>query len=164
MKNENNNKKINQTRRQRGYTFENTIVKKLNDSSNWSAKRLGSPSTALPDVMGINDMYKTVIAIEAKSTLGNLVYIPQDQIERCKDWVNQFGVYDIKIVILAFKFGQTIQKIKDKLVSRKLTYFYKVFPHKTIPPCEVRGDFHGNTWRKIDDGSWVVIEMENFKI
>lgn len=152
-----NNKKINQTRRQRGYVFENTIVQKLNGSSNWSAKRLGSPSTALPDVMGINNVYKTVIAIEAKSTVGNLVYVPQDQVERCRDWVNQFGVYDSKIVILAFKFGQVPR-------VRKLTYFYKVFPHKNIPPCEVKGDSHGITWRKIDDGSWVVIEMENFKI
>lgn len=150
------NKKINQIRRQRGYTFENTIVQKLNNSSNWSAKRLGSPSTALPDVMGINNMYKTVIAIEAKSTVGNLVYVPQDQIERCRDWVNQFGIYDTKIVILAFKFGQVPNK-------RKLTYFYKVFPHKNIESCEVKGDSHGNVWRKIYD-NWVPLVMENFKI
>ena len=150
------------TRRQRGYAFENTIVLKLNSHSNWSAKRLGSPSTALPDVMGINNIYKTVIAIEAKSTHSNLVYVPQDQIERCRDWVNQFGVYDVKKVILAFKFGQTIQIIKNKPVSRKLTYFYKVFPHKTIEPCEVKGDSFGFTWKKIDE-KWIPLEMEDFK-
>lgn len=150
-----NNKKINQTRRQRGYAFENAIVQKLNGCSYWSAKRLGSPSTALPDVMGINDMYKTVIAIEAKSTHSNMVYVPQDQIERCRDWVNQFGVYDTKTVVLAFKFGQVPRE-------RKLTYFYKVFPHKTIEPCEVKGDFRGITWRRIDN-NWIPIEMENFK-
>ncbi len=158
---EKNNKKINKTRRQRGYAFEKYLVQRFNDKSGWSAKRLGSPSTALPDVMGINDMYKTVIAIEAKSTVANIVYVPQDQIERCRDWINQFGVYDVKKVILAFKFGQTIQKIKDKFVSRKLIYFYKVFPHKTIEPCEVKGDYRGITWRKID-GSWIPIEMEDF--
>jgi len=107
-------------------------------------------------------MYKTVIAIEAKSTVANIVYVPQDQIERCRDWVNQFGVYDAKKVILAFKFGQTIQKIKNKLVSRKLIYFYKIFPHKTIEPCEVKGDYRGITWRKIDS-NWIPIEMEDFK-
>ena len=143
-------------RRSRGYVFENTIVKILNDSSNWGGVRLGSPSTKLPDVMGINNMYKTVIAIEAKSTVGNLVYVPQDQIERCINWVNQFGVYDVKIVILAFKFGQVPRE-------RKLTYFYKIFPHKTIPPCEVKGDSHGTTWRKTDNG-WIALVMENFKI
>ena len=151
------NKKINQTRRQRGYAFENSIVKKFNDSGNgWFAKRLGSPSTNLPDVMGVNNFYKTVIAIEAKSTVCNLVYVPQDQIERCRDWVNQFGVYDTKKVILAFKFGQVPNK-------RKLTYFYKFFPYKTIEPCEVKGDHNGLTWRKIDD-TWVPFEMEDFKI
>jgi len=149
-----NNEKINQIRRQRGYAFENAIVQKLNGFSNWSAKRLGSPSTALPDVMGINDMYKTVIAIEAKSTVSNLVYVPQDQIERCRDWVNQFGVYNTKKVILAFKFGQVPGQ-------RKLTYYYKVFPHKTIAPCEVKGDYRGITWRKIND-HWIPLEMEKF--
>ncbi|MCZ6582758.1 MAG: resolvase, partial [Thaumarchaeota archaeon] len=83
-----NNKKTNKIRRQRGYAFENHIVQRFNDISGWSAKRLGSPSTALPDVMVINDMYKTVIAIEAKSTVQNYAYVPQDQIERCRDWVN----------------------------------------------------------------------------
>ena len=151
-----NNKKTNRTRKQRGYVFESSIVEKLNNSTFWIAKRLGSPSTNLPDVMGINNACKTVIAIEAKSTVGNLVYIPQDQIERCRDWVNLFRIYDNKIVVLAFKFGQ----VPDK---RKLTYFYKVFPHKTIEPCEIKCNSLGFTWRKIE-GSWISFGLQDFEL
>jgi len=152
----NETKKSSNLRRHRGYAFENSIVIKINNASGWTGKRLGSPSVALPDVMGINNIYKTVIAIEAKSTHNNLVYVPQDQVERCRDWVNQFGVYDNKIVILAFKFGQIPGK-------RKLTYYYKIFPHKSIDSCEVKGDQYGKTWRKIED-QWVPLVMEDFKL
>ena len=44
-------KKINKTRRQRGYTWENTLVKRFNSIKSWKAFRLGSPSVALPDVL-----------------------------------------------------------------------------------------------------------------
>ena len=107
-------KKINKTRRQRGYAFESSIVKKFNQSSYWIAKRLGSPSTNLPDVMGIDNSHKTIIALEAKSTAGNVVYVPQDQIERCEQWIKHFQLYEIKQVLLGFKFGQIKGKRKLK--------------------------------------------------
>jgi len=46
-----NNQKIAKTRRQRGYQWENTLVKRFNSVKNWKAFRLGSPSVALPDVL-----------------------------------------------------------------------------------------------------------------
>ena len=72
------------TRRQRGYHWEDTIVKRFNASDGWTALRLGSPSTSLPDIMAVSTKYDTLYAIEAKSgTVGSLP-VPIDQIERCK--------------------------------------------------------------------------------
>ncbi len=156
-------KKINQTRKNRGYSFENRIVKTFNDSTGWFAKRLGGASIYLPDVMCINDIYSTVIAIEAKSTTQNYAYVPQDQIERCRDWVNMFGRYDRKMVVLAFKFGRTILSKKDNFVNRKPRIFYKVFPHKQFKPSDVRADYDGNILIKRND-EWEPLVMENFKI
>ena len=50
-----NNQKIAKTRRQRGYQWENTLVKRFNSVENWKAFRLGSPSVALPDVLVVSD-------------------------------------------------------------------------------------------------------------
>ena len=43
------NKKSAKLRRQRGYHWEDTLVKRFNALENWKAFRLGSPSVALPD-------------------------------------------------------------------------------------------------------------------
>lgn len=149
-----NNKKTNKTRRQRGYAFESSIVKMLYNSTNWIGKRLGSPSTNLPDVMGINNDIRTIIAIEAKSTHQTLAYVPYDQIERCSDWINHFQVYDKKMVVLAFKFGQITGK-------RKLKIIYKVYPIGKYLPRDVRCDYEGNIWIKILN-RWLSVKMEDF--
>ena len=87
------------TRRQRGYHWEDTIVKRFNASDGWTV-RLGSPSTSLPDIMAVSTKYDTLYAIEAKSgTVGSLP-VPIDQIERCK----------------------RINDIFDKYASRKIVY------------------------------------------
>ena len=51
-----NFKKIAQTRRQRGYNWEDTLVKRFNKMDNWKAFRLGSPSVALPDILCVNNI------------------------------------------------------------------------------------------------------------
>lgn len=152
-------KKTNQIRRQRGYAFENHIVKLFGDLGGWSAKRLGSPSIKLPDVMCVNNMYQTMMAIEAKSTVQDYAYVPADQVQRCIDWVNQFTLYNTKQVVLAFKFGRTIINFKGTPRPRKLRYFYKIFPHKKISPTDVRIDYDGNIMIK-DDGKWIAKPME----
>ena len=48
-------KKIAKTRRQRGYQWEDTLVKRFNSLEGWKAFRLGSPSVALPDVLVVNN-------------------------------------------------------------------------------------------------------------
>jgi len=45
------------TRKQRGYQWEDTVVKRFNNTKNWKAFRLGSPSTGLPDVLAVSLSY-----------------------------------------------------------------------------------------------------------
>ena len=126
-------KKTSRIRRQRGYSFEKHVVAKL-IHLNYQAKRLGSPSTELPDVFGIK--YDNVVAIECKSTSGKYAYVPEDQIQRCIDWVNMFGKYEQE-VILAFKF-------KSIPGQRKLRYHYKIYPHERYDAMDIRCDYEGN--------------------
>ena len=98
------NKKTAQIRRQRGYNWEDTLVKRFNSVKSWKAFRLGSPSIALPDVLAVNNIKSTIFTIEAKSGTGTTLPVPFDQIERCINWVDNFQVYQNREVILAFKF------------------------------------------------------------
>ncbi|MEM4253171.1 MAG: resolvase, partial [Candidatus Nitrosotenuis sp.] len=53
------NKKIARTRRQRGYHWEDTLVKRFNGLEDWKAFRLGSPSVALPDILAVSTSNST---------------------------------------------------------------------------------------------------------
>ena len=99
-----NNKKAAKIRRQRGYQWEDTIVKRFKNTEKWKAFRLGSPSIALPDVLAINTEESTIFSIEAKSGTSTSLPVPADQIERCMEWVNTFDIFKKRNVILAFKF------------------------------------------------------------
>ena len=79
------NKKIARTRRQRGYHWEDTLVKRFNSAENWKAFRLGSPSVALPDVLAVNTQNSMIFTIEAKSGTSTSLPVPADQIERCQN-------------------------------------------------------------------------------
>lgn len=92
------------TRRQRGYRWEDVLVKRLNSCDGWRAFRLGSPSVGLPDVVAANAKLDTMLAIEAKSGSRNAVHVPADQIERCVNWLDAFGRYSNRHPVLAFKF------------------------------------------------------------
>ena len=98
------NQKIARTRRQRGYNWEDTLVKRFNSSENWKAFRLGSPSIALPDVLAVNTAKSALFTIEAKSGTSTSLPVPADQIERCQRWVDTFDIYQDRKVVLAFKF------------------------------------------------------------
>ena len=97
-------KKIAKTRRQRGYQWEDTLVKRFNKMDGWKAFRLGSPSVALPDILSVNNEDSILYTLEAKSGTGTTLQVPFDQIERCLSWVNNFRVYHNREVIFAFKF------------------------------------------------------------
>ena len=124
------NKKTARTRRQRGYNWEDTLVKRFNSIKSWKAFRLGSPSVALPDVLSVNNLESMIFTIEAKSGTGTTLHVPFDQIERCLNWINNFRVYQNREVILAFKFLSKKRIGVGKYEKRELHEFYKVWDKK----------------------------------
>lgn len=121
------NQKTQRTRRQRGYFWEDTLVKRFNSLDGWKAFRLGSPSVALPDILVVNNKKSTIFTIEAKSGTTDRLPVPSDQISRCLNWINNFGVYKNRKVILAFKFLSKKRVGLGQYESRELREFYKVW-------------------------------------
>jgi Holliday junction resolvase len=113
-------KKVNKTRKSRGYSFEKTqIVQAFNThpSGEWNAKRLGGATTHLPDIVVTNNANSILYSIEAKSGDTDRLYIPRDEIERCIDITTKFlSSYRNRYVVLAFKFKG------NKALKRKLQY------------------------------------------
>ncbi len=122
-----NNKKIAKTRRQRGYHWEDTLVKRFNALEDWKAFRLGSPSTALPDVLAVNTEKSSIFSIEAKSGTVSSLPVPADQIKRCLRWADTFDIYNNRKVILAFKFLSKKRIGLGQYESRELREFFKVW-------------------------------------
>ena len=126
-KSKKNNQKASKMRRQRGYQWEDTIVKRFNGTQNWKAFRLGSPSIALPDVLAVNNNESTIFTIEAKSGTGTSLPVPADQIERCLLWIKTFDIYKKKSVILAFKFLSKKRIDIGEYEHRELREFFKIW-------------------------------------
>jgi len=144
------NKKIARTRRQRGYNWEDTLVKRFNALSNWKAFRLGSPSVALPDVLAVNNIQSIIYTLEAKSGTGTTLQVPFDQIIRCQNWTNHFEVYKKRKVVLAFKFLSKKRVGVGKYENRQLREFYKVWDDsKKVIDCVCT--YNGDTYA-IKDG------------
>jgi len=122
-----NNQKIARIRRQRGYQWEDTIVKRFNNTNEWKAFRLGSPSIALPDVLAVNTNNSTIFTIEAKSGTSTSLPVPADQIERCLSWIKTFDIYKKRNVLLAFKFLSKKRIGIGKYESRELREFFKIW-------------------------------------
>jgi len=136
-----NHRRAAHTRRQRGYHWEDTIVKRFNASDNWKAFRLGSPSTGLPDVLAVNTQESTIFTIEAKSGTTNLLPVPDDQIERCQKWVNTFDIYQKRNVLLAFKFLSKKRTGLGTYEKRELREFFKIWdPSLGITNCSCNYD------------------------
>src|SRR5919197_1058533 len=115
-------------RRSRGYSYEHTLVQRLNNGL-WQARRLGGSSTGLPDIVAVNNTDGILLTIEAKSGTSDILYVPQDQIERCLLIRNMFGMYPKRHIILAFKFMSKKRfRRKNETVyeSRRLIEYYKV--------------------------------------
>ena len=143
------NQKIARTRRQRGYSWESTLVKRFNSLSDWSAFRLGSPSVALPDVLVVSNRNSTLFTIEAKSGTGTTLQVPFDQIIRCLNWTNHFELYKTRKVVLAFKFLSKKRIGVGKYENRQLREFYKVWDKsKKIVDCVCTYD--GKTYALVD--------------
>ena len=140
-----NFKKIAKTRRQRGYNWEDTLVKRFNKMENWKAFRLGSPSVALPDILCVNNEDRILFTIEAKSGTGTTLTVHYDQIIRCLNWTNNFEVYDTRQVILAFKFLSKKRIGVGEYESRELREFYKVWDQRK-KPTDIVCKYDGSTY------------------
>jgi Holliday junction resolvase len=113
-------------RRSRGYSYEHTLVQRLNNGS-WVARRLGGSSTGLPDIVAVNNKEATLLSIEAKSGTGDALYVRPDQLQRCLLIRDMFGYYKKKHVILAFKFMRKKRFTRRKQVvyeKRRLVEYY----------------------------------------
>ena len=144
-----NNQKASRMRRQRGYQWEDTIVKRFKGAEDWKAFRLGSPSVALPDVLAVNTKKSTVYTIEAKSGTTTSLAVPFDQIERCLEWIKTFDIYKKRQVILAFKFLSKKRVGLGKYESRELREYFKVWEDSLkITDCVCTYD--GKFYAKID--------------
>ena len=147
-------------RRQRGYQWEDTLVKRFNSQKGWKAFRLGSPSTGLPDILAVNTHTKHLIVIEAKSGSGNTLSVPADQIERCMMWINTFSAYKKRHVILAYKFGSKMRIGTARYSKRPLREFYKIRGPRTALTeciCTYDGKFYAKHDNKSDTSSKVPI-------
>ena len=143
------NQKSARLRRQRGYHWEDTIVKRFNGSDQWRAFRLGSPSIALPDVLAVNTNESTLFAIEAKSGTSTSLPVPFDQIERCLDWTKTFDIYKKRKVLLAFKFLYKKRIDIGKYESRELREYFKIWDESLdITDCVCT--YEGKFYAKID--------------
>ena len=131
-------------RRQRGYHWEDTVVKRFNELNGWNAFRLGSPSVSLPDILAVSTKNSTIFTIEAKSGTVSSLPVPSDQIERCLKWAQTFDVYKTQKVILAFKFLSKKRIAIDQYESRQLREFFKVWDESqeiTDCVCTYEGKF-----------------------
>ncbi|WP_048097329.1 resolvase [Candidatus Nitrosopumilus salaria] len=147
-KSKTNNQKAARTRRQRGYQWEDTIVKRFNSTDNWKAFRLGSPSIALPDVLAVNTDNSTIFTIEAKSGTSTSLPVPADQIERCLSWIKTFDIYKKRNVILAFKFLSKKRIGVGEYESRELREFFKIWDESleiSDCVCNYDGKFFAKT-------------------
>src|SRR5574338_386475 len=121
------NKRVARTRRQRGYNWEDTLVKRFNALDNWKAFRLGSPSVALPDILAVSTSANTIFTIEAKSGTGTTLQVPYDQIIRCLKWIHTFELYNTRKTIIAFKFLSKKRIGTGKYEHRQLREFFKIW-------------------------------------
>ncbi len=140
-----NNQRAARTRRQRGYQWEDTIVKRFNSTNTWKAFRLGSPSIALPDVLAVNTDNSAIFTIEAKSGTSTSLPVPADQIERCLSWIKTFDIYKKRNVLLAFKFLSKKRIDIGKYENRELREYFKIWDESleiTDCVCTYEGKFY----------------------
>jgi Holliday junction resolvase - archaeal type len=102
--------------KKRGYDWEDKVVK-IFIKKGWKAIRLGSPSVHLPDVLAINDQKNMIVAVEAKASKDDKIYVPLAEITRLFSFLEMFGAYRRKEAVLAIKF----LKVKGKRCVKSFT-------------------------------------------
>ena len=154
--------KISRTRRQRGYQWEDTLVKRFNKLDSWKAFRLGSPSVALPDILSLNNEDSIIFTIEAKSGTSTSLTVPFDQIIRCMNWTENFKVYQTRQVILAFKFLSKKRIGNSLYEKRELREFFKVWNTK-LTPIDIVCKYDGTTYGLIN-GKRKSIKLKDYRM
>ena len=153
------NQKIARTRRQRGYNWEDTLVKRFNALDTWKAFRLGSPSVALPDILVVNTNASIIYVIEAKSGTSTTLRVPYDQIIRCLKWIDTFDLYHTRKMIIAFKFMSKKRIGKGEYEHRELKEYYKVWD-KSLTPMDFVCTYDGDTYA-ISEGKRKTIVLDD---
>lgn len=143
------NQRLARTRRQRGYNWEDTLVKRFNSTSGWRAFRLGSPSVALPDILAVSTMENTIYVIEAKSGTSTTLRVPYDQIWRCLKWTTTFDIFKERKMIIAFKFLSKKRIGKGKYEHRELREYYKTW-NESYPVTDFMCSYDGLTYVNLD--------------
>lgn len=156
------NKKIARTRRQRGYHWEDTLVKRFNALEEWKGFRLGSPSVGLPDILAVSTKNSTIFTIEAKSGTTNSLVVPFDQIERCLRWTDTFELYHTRRVIFAFKFLSKKRIGLSLYEKRELREYYKVWD-KSNTITDFACNYDGTTYSLID-GKRQRLDLEDYQM
>lgn len=139
------NQRIARTRRQRGYNWEDTLVKRFNAVEGWKAFRLGSPSVGLPDILAVSTTENIIYTIEAKSGTNTTLRVPFDQIQRCLKWIHTFELYETRKMIIAFKFSSKKRIGTGKYEHRELREFFKIWDEK-YPITDFICTYDGDTY------------------
>ncbi|MGC8600239.1 MAG: hypothetical protein ACP5LX_04175 [Nitrososphaeria archaeon] len=112
--------------KKRGYDWEDKVVK-IFMKKGWKAIRLGSPSVHLPDVLAINDQKNMIVAVEAKASKDDKIYVPLAEITRLFNFLEMFGAYKRKEAVLAIKF----LKVKGKKMREEF-YRLNCIPERSL--------------------------------
>ncbi len=153
------NQKIARTRRQRGYNWEDTLVKRFNSVPGWKAFRLGSPSVGLPDILAVSSRENVIYTIEAKSGTSTSLHVPYDQIIRCLKWIHTFDLYQTRQMIIAFKFSSKKRIGTGKYERRQLREYYKIW-NESYPVTDFVCTYEGKTYSLLE-GKRNALDLED---
>lgn len=153
------NQRIARTRRQRGYNWEDTLVKRFNAVEGWKAFRLGSPSVGLPDILAVSTRENVIYTIEAKSGTNTTLRVPFDQIQRCLKWIHTFELYETRRMIVAFKFSSKKRIGTGKYEHRELREFFKIWDEK-YPVTDFICTYDGDTYA-MSEGKRQPLKLES---
>ena len=116
-------------RRKKGYRVEQKLVKLLSKKSGNYVFRIpvsGSRANmklkiAFPDVFLVNNAEDRIVAFEVKSTSGNYVKVPKEQISKLFMFLNVFKKYNKREAVIAVWFFKekkwVFRKIDDGLIN-----------------------------------------------
>ncbi len=153
------NQRVARTRRQRGYNWEDTLVKRFNAMDGWKAFRLGSPSVGLPDILAVSTRENVIYTIEAKSGTNTTLRVPFDQIQRCLKWIHTFELYQTRKMIVAFKFSSKKRIGTGKYEHRELREYFKIWDEK-YPITDFICTNDGDTYA-MQDGKRQPLKLES---